>query len=466
MNKVKWQLGMPNPKQLTVMQLREKHKYHYIAYGGARGGGKSWLIRKWMILYALLYAGIKILIIRQTYGELERNHIRPMRTETRGIAKYNDQKKLITFGNGSTIEFGYCRNEKDMNIYQGGEWDIICIDEATNIQEYCIKEFTACNRGVSEFPRFTLYTMNPGGKSHAYFKRLFIDRQFLPEEEPDDYAFVQALVQDNEVLMKNDPGYLKKLKALPEKLRKAWLEGRWDVFSGQFFEDFIATPDDKGRCHVIDPFPPPPNWKIYHTYDYGYHKPFAIQWHALSPDNVDYLIMEWYGCGKEPDEGIHMAVDEQFTEMARIEHTHPWLKGRKIYGWADPAIWKKESNGHTIAESAEKHGIWFDPADNDRVNGWAEFHNRLHFDENNKAKFYVFRNCVDFIRTIPGLMYDEHKVEDLDSLGEDHDADACRYGFMAHQLPPRIIIPEAAVLAQHDPLELYNSTRRMRVLGK
>ena len=190
-----------------------------------------------------------------------------------------------------------------------------------------------------------------------------------------------------------------------------------------------------------------------------------MQWHALSPDTVDYLIMEWYGCGKEPNEGIHMTAEQQFSEIARIEHTHPWLRNRKIYGWADPAIWQKESTGHSISETAERHGVYFEPGINDRINGWAEVHNRLYFDENNQAKFYVFRNCQDFIRTIPSLIYDEHKPEDLDTEGEDHDADAWRYGCMAHKLPPRIIIPEAKVLPRMDPLELYNSTRKMRVTG-
>ena len=191
-----------------------------------------------------------------------------------------------------------------------------------------------------------------------------------------------------------------------------------------------------------------------------------MQWHALSPDNVDYMIMEWYGCGKEANEGIHMTADQQFSEISRIERTHPWLKGKRIFGYADPAIWQRESNGHMIAETAERHGVYFEPGVNDRINGWAEFHNRLWFDDQNQAKFYVFSNCKDFIRTIPSLQYDEHKVEDLDSEGEDHDADACRYGFMANQLPPRIIVPEATILARQDPLELYNTTRKMRMLGR
>lgn len=455
--RVTWNFGQPNAKQDAVMRLRNR----FIAYGGARGGGKSWMVRKWATLYCLRKPGIKILIVRSTYPELYQNHIRPLMEDTKGIARYNEQKKLLTFCTGSTIKFGYCRNEKDMEQYQGGEWDIIFIDEASNIPEECIKKFIPCVRGVNEFPKRTVYTLNPGGRSHHYFKRLFIDRDFREGEDPDDYAFVQALVQDNVALMQSQPDYLRDLEALPEKLKKAWLEGRWDIFEGQFFEDFLATPDKAGRCHVIDPFEPRPEWPIWHSYDYGRNKPFSVGWWTMDTDGVAYRIMEWYGCGKEPNSGLYLSAEEQFAEVARIEHTHEWLRKRKIRGWADPAIWIKEgTSGKSIADVAAAHGVYFDKANNDRINGWAEFHNRLYFDEQGKSMFYVFRNCTGFIRTIPTLIYDEYKVEDLDTEGEDHIADESRYFFLANPLKPRIRTPRVRMLPQNDPLEMYESTRR------
>lgn len=458
MSRVQWVFGTPNAKQDAVMKLRNR----FIAYGGARGGGKSWMVRKWAILNSLRYKGLKVLIIRATYSELEKNHIRPMREETRGFARYKEQKKLLTFVNGSTIEFGYCANEKDMERYQGGEWDLIFIDEASNIPEECIKKFIPCVRGVNDFPKRTVYTLNPGGRSHHYFKRLFIDRDFREGENPDDYAFVQALVQDNVALMQSQPEYLKDLEALPEKLRKAWLEGRWDIFEGQFFEDFLATPDANGLCHVIDPFPPRPEWPIWHTYDYGRSKPFSVGWWTMDTDGVAYRIMEWYGCGKEPNTGLYMSAEEQFAEVARIEHTHEWLRKKSIRGWADPAIWITEgTSGKSIADVAASHGVYFDKGTNDRINGWAEFHNRLYFDEQGKSMFYVFANCKSFIRTIPTLVYDEHKVEDLDTEGEDHIADESRYFFVANPLKPRIRLPRVRMLPQNDPLEMYESTRKL-----
>lgn len=454
---LEWHFGKPNRKQRRVMGLKNR----YVAYGGARGGGKSWIVRKLATLSALKYPGIKILIIRETYSELEQNHITPLKADTVGFATYNEQKKLLTFVKGSTIRFGYCQTKRDMNRYQGGEWDLIFIDEASNIPEECIKMFIPCVRGVNDYPKQTFYTLNPGGKSHYYFKRLFIDRDFHEGEFPEDYAFVQAFAQDNTALMETQPEYLKDLEALPEKLKLAWLEGRWDVYQGMFFEDFIATPDNKGRCHVIDPFEPRSEWPIWHTYDYGRSKPFSVGWWTMDQDGVAYRIMEYYGCGREANTGVFMSAEEQFSEVARIEHEHEWLRRRKIRGWADPAIWIKEgSSGKSIADVAAAHGVYFDKANNDRINGWAEFHNRLYFDEDNKAMFYVFSNCKGFIRTIPTLLYDENKVEDLDTEGEDHIADESRYFFLANPLPPRIRRPKVRILPQNDPLELYASTRR------
>ena len=87
----KWYFGTPNARQDAVLRLRSR----YVAYGGARGGGKSWLVRQKAVLEALTEAGIKQLIVRSTYPELYNNHIRPLMASTRGLARYNDQKKLL-----------------------------------------------------------------------------------------------------------------------------------------------------------------------------------------------------------------------------------------------------------------------------------------------------------------------------------------------------------------------------------
>ena len=447
-------IGKPNEKQDAF--LRDAHMH--VGYGGARGGGKSWAIRTKAKILSVNYPGIRILIVRRTYPELMENHITPLKKDVVDnpsckIAKYNSTEKKITFINGSVIKFAYCKNDADLGQFQGQEYDIIFFDEATQLSENQMKEIAACNRGVNNFPKRIYYTCNPGGQGHAYIKRIFVDRKYKDGENPEDYSFIQALVYDNKILMETQPEYLKRLEALPPKKRRAWLNGEWDVFEGQFFEEFTDDPnhyDDHLWTHVIDPFDIPGSWKIYRSYDFGYNKPFSIGWWAISHDGVLYRILEWYGCVKdEPNTGLRIDPNEQFTRIAEIEKEHPYLRGKKIIGVADPAIWNKES-GESVAEIAARHGIFFDKGKNDRINGWMQMHYRMTFDENGRPLMYVFNNCKNFIRTIPLLQYDENKVEDLDTDGEDHIADESRYLCMMHVITPRR--PQKTIIETDDPL--------------
>ena len=433
----------PSDKQKSFLLAHSK----YIAFGGARGGGKSWSVRAKAKLLAVRYPGIRILIVRRTYPELVNNHIRILRAELFGIARYNDKEKIFTFPKvnkdqkqGSTIQFQYCQYDQDLDRIQGVEYDIIFLDEATQLSEYQMKTITACMRGTNPFPKRTYFTCNPGGQGHQYIKRLFIDKQYQDGEHSEDYTFIQSLVTDNTALMEADPDYVRQLEALPPKLRKAWLHGDWDVYEGQFFEDFADMPDhyrDRTWTHVIEPFEIPDSWKIYRSFDWGYVKPFSCGWWAIDHDGVAYRILELYGCTQTPNEGVKWTPAQVFTEIHRIETEHRWLKGKRITGIADPAIWDAET-GESIADVAGKHGVLFNPGDHKRLPGWLQVHYRLTFDEHGFPMMYIFKNCRAFIRTIPLLMYDEHKPEDLDTDGEDHVADEVRYFCMSRPIAPPV----------------------------
>ena len=425
-------------KQKQFLLARAKH----IGFGGARGGGKSFVVRWKAKLFSFNYPGIRCLIVRRTYPELINNHINILRKELLGIARYNDKDKVLKFNNGSTINFMYCDNDKDLDRLQGVEYDIIFLDEATQLSEYQMKTITACLRGVNDFPKRVYYTCNPGGQGHQYIKRIFIDKRYEDGEDPNDYTFIQSLVTDNIALMESQPDYIKQLEALPPKLREAWLNGRWDLFEGQFFEDFVDRPEqyaDRQWTHVIDPFEIPAGWKIYRSFDWGYNKPFSCGWWAVDYDGVVYRILELYGCNKTPNEGVKWTPPQVFAEIHRIESEHRWLKDKKILGIADPAIWDAET-GESIADTASKHQVYFTPGDNKRIPGWMQIHYRLAFDENGFPMMYVFSNCKAFIRTMPLLQYDEHKVEDLDTDGEDHVADEVRYFCMSRPIKPRVAV--------------------------
>lgn len=469
MSQCRIDLSQISDKQYRFLASGKK----YVGFGGARGGGKSWSVRTKAKILAAAYPGIKLLIVRRTFPELVNNHINQLRDELNGIARYNKTEKIFTFANGSTIKFGYCNNDKDLDQYQGAEYDVIFLDEATQLQEMWIKKITACVRGVNEFPKRVYFTCNPGGASHSYFKRLFIDGQYEGGEDPNEYEFIQALATDNKALMASQPDYIKQLEALPPKLREAWLYGRWDIFEGQFFEDFRTTPDIK-KCaaagitqeeavrqhrwtHVIAPFDlnagERRGWNIMRSYDFGYNKPFSLGYWAVDYDGTLYRIMEMYGCTQTPNEGVKWSPDEQFSRISEFERQHPWLKGRKIVdSVADPAIWD-QSRGESIAETAARYGIYFSPGDNNRIPGWMQVHYRLQFDRNGYARMYVFNNCKAFIRTMPLMMYSETHPEDLDTKLEDHCPDEVRYMCMSRPVKPIMQAEQKPILS--DPLNQF-----------
>lgn len=433
-------ISKPNPKQELFLAAKKK----YIGFGGARGGGKSWAVRTKAILISLNYPGIKVLIVRRTYPELIKNHINQLRIQLFGVAKYNDKDKVLKFGNGSTISFMYCARDQDLDHMQGDEYDIIFLDEATQLSETQMKKIMACLRGANDFPKRAYYTMNPGGQGHAYIKRLFIDKKYKEGEEgedPEEYEFIQSLVTDNRILMKKQPDYIKQLQALPEKLRAGWLFGNWDIFDGQFFEDFIdrTTPMGEGEdrvedpykerrwTNVIDPFEIPKEWPIYRSFDFGYAKPFSCAWWTIDYDGRLYRILEMYGCTKDPNEGVKWVPEKIFKEIHTVETEHRWLKGKQIFGVADPSIWDA-SRGESVNDTATKYGVYFDKGDNERIPGWMQMHYRLAFDEEGYPMMYVFNNCKAFIRTVPLLQYSDTKPEDLETDGEDHVADECLVG--------------------------------------
>lgn len=443
-------LGQPSERQKLF--LTDKHRY--IAFGGARGGGKSWAVRTKAVLLAFRYPGIKIMIVRRTYPELRANHINPMRTLLGDCAVYKDSTKEFTFSGGSVIMFRHCSNSTDIDKYQGTEVDVLFLDEATQLTEEEYDRFKACVRGVNSFPKRIYLTCNPGGVGHGFVKRLFVDRAFKESENPDDYVFFKSLVTDNKALMEADPDYIKQLEALPPKLRKAWLAGDWNIFDGQFFEEFKDVPAhyrDRRFTHVIEPFEIPDEWRIVRSFDFGFRKPFSCDWWAIDPDGRAYLFLQLYGCTETPNEGLKWSPDKIFSEIHRIETEHRSLRGKIIDGVADPSIWDA-SRGEAIIEAADRHFVYFSKGDNKRLPGWMQCHYRLSFDDEGFPMAYFFNTCKAAIRTLPLLQYSNTSPEDLNTEQEDHFADSFRYFCMSR--PIGIKPKEQAAIYGDDPLDL------------
>lgn len=478
MSNVIWQ---PQPKQA---EFQSRPEYECL-YGGAAGGGKS----DALLAEALRQVHIphyRAIIFRKTFPELEALIDRSYDIYKLAYpkAKYNVTKHVWTFPSGAKIYFGSMQYFKDRKKYQGQHYDFIAFDELTHFtwDEY---SYMYSRNRPSEKPltdqKTRVYiraTTNPGGVGHGWVKDRFITVappltpiiETVEVRHPDgrveemerDRIFVPATVFDNEKLLNSDPNYLASLALMPEADREALLYGSWDSFDGQVFREWrndSAHYEDRKWTHVITPFKIPKHWKIIRCFDWGYTRPFACYWMAVSPEKNKYIIREYYGTDGTPNKGTQQHHIEVAEKIREIEDTDPNLQGRKIVGIADPAIFE-ESKGMSIASEMAKapnYVVW-QKGDHNRLPGKMQFHYHLAFDKEGDPLLQVFNTCRHFIRTIPSLTYDESNVEDINSDLEDHAYDAVRYGLMSNPITPRA--HHKPEIPEDDPLDMFEDKRK------
>lgn len=430
--------GFPSERQREFFLSRARHT----AYGGARGGGKSWAMRRKFILLALRYPGLNLLLLRRTLPELRENHLIPMQRELYGFAVYNSAERVFRFPNGSRIKLGYCDTMQDVYQYQGQEYAVIGLEEATHFTEEQMRFLTTCNRTTrKDFSPRMYYTCNPGNVGHAWVKRLFIDRLYAENENPDDYIFIPARIYDNKVLLDADPNYIRQLEALPEELRRAHLDGDWDVHAGQYFREFSRD------RHVIEPFEIPSWWRRFRSMDWGYNDPCCVLWHAVDGENRVYTYRELYVRETRAGEVASMVL-----ELSRGESIS--------YTVASPDMWQKRGavlsgaggfEGETLAELFTSSGLSLTPADNSRVPGWNRVRDFLAVAPDGRPNWLCFSDCRNLIRQLPALQFDQHNREDA-ADGDDHAPEALRYALMSRpHAGKQPIIRKAKA---YDPLSL------------
>jgi len=403
--------GKPSKRQAEFFASRAK----YTAYGGARGGGKSWALRRKLVMLCLNYPGIRCLLIRRTLAELKANHLVPFLKEYGELLCYSEAEKTITLPGGSTIVLGYCASDRDVLRYQGQEYDIIAIDEATQLSEYQFSIFKASLRGVNDFPKRIYLTCNPGGIGHAWVKRLFIDRDYHSNEDPLEYRFIPALVYDNEALLRSDPSYLEQLKGLPERLRNAWLNGRWDVFEGQFFSEF------REDTHVIRADAIPNNTKRFIALDYGFDMLAVL---LMARDDSGNLYVEGELCreGLTLGEAAHAVVG--FLDGVAVE-----------YAACSPDLWNRRQDsgrsGFEIMQSVVGMPP-MTPADNRRIPGWRVLKEYLSQREG-KPRLFISERCTALIDSMQALLCDKSTPEDAANHPHfvTHAPEALRYAVMS-----------------------------------
>lgn len=476
-------------KQWTTLHTRATE----VLYGGAAGGGKSYLMRSAAIAWASNIPGLQVYLFRRIRDDLVKNHMEGPKGFRALLAPVVDAgwceivEDEIRFWNGSKIYLCHCKDSKDVYKYQGAEIHVLLIDELTHFEEAMYRflrnrvrmvGITLPEQYEGMFPRI-LCGANPGNIGHQFVKMSFIDRaeplaitRMPPAEGGMLRQYIPARLDDNPSMESDDPGYEDRLSGLgSEALVRAMRDGDWSVVDGAFFDNWSVA------RHVVRPFAIPNDWLRFRSMDWGFAKPFSVGWWAVAQDDhqtEDGRIIprgaiiryrEWYGCvpGK-PDTGIRITAEDVADGIKVKEH------GENItYGVIDPAAYQHTS-GPSIAEKMFNRGVAFRRADNTRVSpdkgklgGWDAMRARLNGIEGNPM-LYVFSSCLDFIRTVPTLQHDPDRPEDLNTDMEDHIADEARYACMSRPWVPVIkpAAPPSHVVLTADPTGRITSNMTTR----
>jgi phage terminase large subunit len=473
---------IPRPRPYKPFDRQEQFHFSpakYRLFGGAAGPGKTKALLWEAIRQADQNPGCDTLLLRRTYPELESSLLAYFRRDVarRSYRSYNEAKHVVTWHNGATTRFGYCRNENDVYQYQGAEFLFIGLDELTHFTLKQWQFLTSRNRCPvkGSFPCMA-GASNPGNIGHAWVKALWVDKTPPPGfERPEaydarDYDFIRARLDDNPIYA-NDAEYRRTLEALPEHLRRAFLEGDWNVFAGQYFDVFeigrhTARPEDVR----LEPWLP--RWI---SIDWGFQHPSAVYWHCAVPNvappfraasagsTAPVLATSAPGCHPERSEGSQRVeqmrsfgpasagphADNSHAAGTRIVTYREFVQNSLSPRMLAQAIVERcgrenirevflspDAFAHRTAEAsiAEQLGDVVvanglprpTPADDDRIGGWQWMYQLLENDS-----WLITDNCAKLIECLPQLVRDDRRIEDIRKVDGDDPADAARYGLVA-----------------------------------
>lgn len=466
-------------------------------YGGERGGGKSDFQLGYQEDAALRFEGkSRGIMFRKTYTELEELQSRALEIFPLSGAIYKSQpsagfpfSNCWYWPNGATVKMRFIEHERDYGRYHGHQYSHISFDEVTEYNTPAgLLKMLSTLRNAHGVPCTMRATGNPGGVGHGWVKQRYIDNvaPLTPYTDPDTgfcRMFVPSKTSDNQILLKSDPTYRNRIKAATggnEALRKAWLEGDWNVVAGAFFDCWSLS------RHVIRPFEIPKSWTKFRSGDWGSARPFSFGWWAVVSDDhrtEEGLILprgclvryrEWYGIKRDEygqllyNTGLKMTAEAVGAEISRLEQND----GQMDYAVLDPAAFARDG-GESLEERMHKGGtskVMWTRADNSRVpqrgamGGWDQMRGRLIGEAYERPMLVCFKSCEHSIRTIPVLQHDKDRLEDIDTDSEDHAADEWRYACMSRPWIKKDESNAIALYPQHRTIQqlIDRSVRRNR----
>lgn len=410
-----------------------------IFLGGARGGSKSdAVLGKAGIRSGLYKGGYNGVIFRREMPSQDDLIERSREIYAPLGAVFTEWRKAWRFPGGGRLRFRPLDRLADADKYQGQNLSDAIVEEAGLYPDpKPIDRLHACLRSPHGVPTQLTLTGNPGGLGQWWLA----DRYVSPEprgfrvltrkvgrvEHP--YIYIPARVWDNKKLLEKDPGYIDRLHLVGSNaLVRAWLYGDFSAVEGAYFDCWAP------ERHVIRPINPPSSWTRFSAMDWGSAAPACILWFAVSdggklPDGRWYpkgalVVYREYYAASSPNVGLKLPAEDLARQILARQGDE-----RLSYSVAGHDLFI-QNGGPSIAERMGAAGLHFSMADNKRVSGWDQVRARL-IGMGFAPMLYVANNCTNLIRVIPSLQHDEHNAEDVDGSGDDHPAEALRYGAMS-----------------------------------
>lgn len=431
-----------NPFQQNLLATPEELD---VFAGGGRGGGKSYGLALLALRHCEQYGErARVLYLRKTYAGLRDFEL--VTRELFGLvygtsARYNGTEHIWRMPNGGYVELGQLETHGDYSKYQGRSFTLMLIDEAGQYAQPDLLDLMRSNlRGAKDIPIRVVIAANPGGPGHHWIAKRYVFqagpwKPFQEKNSKRNWIYAPSTFDGNQFIDRDQ--YRDQLESAcptdPELLR-AWLTGDWAVNRGAYFAAVL----DESR-NAVDPWTQiADGWDYYLAHDFGSAAPSVTYVMAQSPGDVhegvfyprnSLVLIDELAAVRRDNLNMGLNWTAATTAEAIVEMCQRWdVKPR---GVADDACFAKTGySAGSIAEEFSRKGVYFTPAKKaDRISGW-QLMRRLLADAGKPdvPGLYVSRACSYFWDTVPYLARDTKRVEDVDSTGPDHAADAARYG--------------------------------------
>jgi hypothetical protein len=257
------------PKQIQALKALTDVQIDEILYGGAAGGGKTWLGCEWVLWNCLAYPGTRWAIGRHHLKQIRESTVVTFRKvcKKHGIPsewwKYNEQSVHITFSNGSEligVEMMHRPGDPEFDGFGSTEYTGAWIEEGGGVAAKAREVLgTRVGRHRNDEYGITGKLLVTGNPSRNWMYREF----FKPAKEgklPAQKKFIQSFAHENE---KRESGYLERLEKLTGQTRQRLLLGNWEFEDdpdqliestaiSDIYESIQVQRDANRKCIVAD----------------------------------------------------------------------------------------------------------------------------------------------------------------------------------------------------------------------